>query len=308
MNKEIKTHKELVKLHGKYVFCKYKGNTEIGRISVLNKGKRVYLCFDADYGAEAGTLLVHDTFGYTKARCISYHKGQGRYENARHLTTDIQVLDDMETSDFMPRLFNILEAYVNTENSHKEEERVTRHIVKYDETIFQNTIDEYEKDGYTCEGAPNITLEYPAHACVLYRKVDPTRKRTVYRITMSKLRTLTIKQQLLLDPRNELTSWNGRGNNKQIIRISPEYIEELLDLDYDIKTNNTLVNPKIQNNSISKSLFRTTLSMVNSLVFICKTNRFSFNYSKVLGNTERHYNVDTNKIENLIRKALRERR
>jgi hypothetical protein len=77
----IKTHKELVKLHGKQVSYKYKKRTLIGTISIRHRKKTqyVYIC-NNHYGKPVKELKVEESFGYEKAHGISYSTGLGRYE------------------------------------------------------------------------------------------------------------------------------------------------------------------------------------------------------------------------------------
>lgn len=191
----------------------------------------------------------------------------------------------------------------------KKNQRVIKTIVRYDEKSYLETIQKYEKEGYSKDTDHSISLEYPSECSLKYNpKLNPNKLRTVYRVTMSKPRTPTIEKQLLGDYRNEVDYWGKGRNKRKIIRISPEYLEEILFLDYDIFIAGKLDNPTIKKKKISKSLFRTTLGIVDSLIFICDKCSFSFDYYNVLGSTSRYYNNNSNYILKEIRKALRKQR
>lgn len=92
---EIKTHKELCKLHGEFVQVLYKNKWQVGRISVYKLGtkKYVYFCFTTYKGSKVSKLMLTQSFGHSKARLISLPSWQGNYENRMSLTRKILVED-----------------------------------------------------------------------------------------------------------------------------------------------------------------------------------------------------------------------
>lgn len=101
MSETIKTHAELIELHGKSVTCEIKGKT-ITNAKIAVEGSKVYICQNQKDGNEAV-----NTLGYKYSWIIS--RGRSRsYESYDYNTTNIKLADD---SNEMPEIVagNIIE-------------------------------------------------------------------------------------------------------------------------------------------------------------------------------------------------------